>query len=332
MQKTKEPSNPRSFGLLLFDGFSNLCLANAVEPLRAANMLARKQLYNWRFLATTADTVASSSGLPVQPNALSTETGADFLLVMPSYGHLDLDTADHRRRLRAAAPRFKTLVGLDTGSWLLASAGLLDGYRATSHWDILSSLAETFPEVEVVDDRFVFDGPRASCGGATTTLELMLDLIEQHHGATLSLEVAALFMHGERDPRIDPMRLIPTHETMKAAAALMRRNVETPLTIAAVAQGVGIGQRALELVFRSHANSTPAQIYRSIRLSEARRRLEQTRESVAEITARCGYADPTALTRAFKAEFGMTPTNVRRMALGTGRGQQSPGNSLGLKR
>ncbi len=305
--------------MLLFDGFSNLCLANAVEPLRAANMLSRRALYSWRFLGMAPGTVLSSSGLPVQPGALSGHEGGDYLFVMPSYGHRQHDTADARRLLRRAAPCYATLAGLDTGSWLLAAAGLLDGYRATSHWDILSALAESFPEVEVTDDRFVMDGCRASCGGATTTLELMLELIERHHGATLALEVAALFMFGERDPRIDPGRLIPRHRTVKAAAALMRRHVEEPLTIGEIARGVGVGQRTLEAAFRAHAGQSPSRLYRGIRLAEARRRLEQTCESVSEIASRCGYGDPTAMARAFKTEFGSAPTAIRRAALNADR-------------
>jgi transcriptional regulator GlxA family with amidase domain len=262
--------------------------------------------------------VASSSGMPVQPRALSPASRGDYLFVMPSYGHEALATPGTLRRLRAAAGRYGCLVGLDTGTWLLGAAGLLDGYRATSHWDVLQAVSEDFPDIEVVEDRFVIDRDRASCGGATTTLDLMLSLIERRHGAALALEVAALFMYGERDPAIDPMRAIPPHRTLRAAAALMRRNVEEPLPIADIAAGLGLGQRALEQTFRSQGNLSPAQLYRAIRLSEARRRLEQTRASIAEIALRSGYRDATAMTRAFKAEFGVTPSAARRAAMGKG--------------
>lgn len=305
MQKTKH------IALLLFPGFSALCLANAVEPLRAANSLARQRLYSWSFLGLQQDTIQSSSTMPVETQALSGQTG-DYLFVMPSYGHLDHDTPQARRALRAAANRFGTLVGLDTGSWLLAAAGLLDGHTVTSHWDVLDTLEETFPDLTVSRARFVIDGNRASCGGATTTLDLMLALIEHHHGAPLALEVAALFMYGERDPRTDPDRRLPDHQAIRAAAALMRRNVEAPLRIGEIATTLGMGQRALELAFKSQTGQTPARLYRTIRLAEARRRIEQTRDSIAEIATRAGYADAAAMTRAFRAEFGETPTALRR--------------------
>ncbi len=137
-------------------------------------------------------------------------------------------------------------------------------------------------------------------------------MIEAHHGAALALEVAALFMYGERDPRIDPIHHMPPHRTVQAAAALMRRHVERPLGIGEIARQLGLGQRALEAAFRSGAGMTPASTYRRIRLNEARRLLEQTRQGVAEIAGRCGYADATAMTRAFGKEFGLSPRALRR--------------------
>ena len=309
LQKAK---SVRQVALLLFPDFSNLCLANAVEPLRAANTLAKRKLYAWRYLGLGTDILMSSSGLPVQPEAALSEAGrGDYLFVMPSYGFRAQATPDCARALRAASRRFGTLVGLDTGSWLMAAAGLLDGRRATSHWDILDALAERFPEVTVSEERFVIDGDRASCGGATTTLDLMLELVERHHGPTLALEVAALFMLGDRERRGRQVHL-PPHRTIRAAAALMRRHVEAPLPIGAVAARLGIGQRALEQVFRKRTGRTPAQIYRSIRLAEARRWVEDSDAGVPEIAERCGYRDATAMTRAFKAEYGVPPSGLRR--------------------
>ncbi|MDA8585997.1 helix-turn-helix domain-containing protein [Rhodobacteraceae bacterium] len=310
--------NTKHIAILIYPGFSALCLANAVEPLRAANTLGRSTLYSWAFLGGSGQPILSSSGLPVQPEAFGAQTG-DLLLVMPSYGHLDHDTPKERRQLRAAADRFSMIAGLDTGSWLLAAAGLFDGVRATSHWDTLTAFEEAFPEVHVTTDRFVIDGNRASCGGATTTLELMLELIERHQGAALALEVAALFMYGERNPATDPNRLLSHHQTVRAAAAIMRRHLENPVKIGAIAGELSIGQRALELAFQSHLGQTPARLYRRIRLSEARRRLEQTRESVTEIAQRCGYDDPSAMARAYRAEFDQTPSATRRAVVGSRR-------------
>ncbi|MDU8943151.1 GlxA family transcriptional regulator [Ovoidimarina sediminis] len=303
----------RSVSVLLFPGFSNLCLANAVEPLRAANTLARRELYRWSYLAIDAGAQLSSSRLPVTPEATLARAGrADFLFVMPSYGFEALGVPAVVRALRAAAPRFGTLVGLDTGSLVLAAAGLLDGYRATSHWDVLSAFEERYPEVDVVTDRFVIDRDRASCGGATTTLDLMLELVRRHHGAMLSLDVAALFMHGER--QADPALNLPPDRVVRAAAAMMRRHVEDPVPVAEVARALGVSQRGLEQHFARVVGRSPRQVYGAIRLGEALRLAEQTRLSMAEIAGRVGYRNASAMTRAFKAEFGAPPQRMRAAA------------------
>lgn len=297
--------------LLLFPGFSNLCLANAVEPLRAANTLARRPLYRWRFLAMAEGPLRSSSGLPVHPEPFDRDAGGELLLVMPSYDHDALATPDTLRRLRGAAGRFGLIAGLDTGSWLMARAGLLGGYRATGHWDILTALAEDFPDIDVVADRVVIDRDRASCGGATATLDLMLDLIGRRHGTALALDVASLFLYGGGAGPATHLPLLP-HRTLREAAALMRRHLEEPLTIAEVATALGLTQRRLEALFRTHADLSPVQLYRRVRLAEARRQVLETPRSVAEIATRCGYGDPAAMTRAFRAAFGATPSGLRR--------------------
>ncbi|WP_299935276.1 GlxA family transcriptional regulator [uncultured Pelagimonas sp.] len=313
MHKSNPAPKTRKIGVLLFEQFSNHALANAVEPLRAANSLARQNLYDWQFLGIENGTVTSSSGLPVTPdNTLTNHPGGDLLLVLPSYGFRDQGTPQTLRALRAARTRFKQIAGLDMGSWLLAKAGLLDGQRATIHWDELIHFAERFPEVEVREDRYIGQGPILSCGGASTTMELMLDLIGQHHGTMLRLEVAALFMHGERDPaEIAPVRM-GDNQVVQAAVAIMRRTTEAPLPLEAIAKRLGLGLRAMEKHFISATGQSPRSVYLSLRLGVARRLVEQTRQSVTEIATRCGYEDPSALTRAFRREFGMTPRDMRK--------------------
>lgn len=298
--------------VLLFPSFSNLCLANAVEPLRAANGLSRRELYRWQFVGLDDGPLQSSSGLPVTPEErLTALARTDYLLVMPSYGHRDLARPATLRALRAAARRCGTLVGLDTGSLLLAAAGLLDGYRATSHWDVLTEFEEDYPEVAVVQDRFVMDRDRFSCGGATTTLELMLELIARHHGPKLSLEVAALFMHGERPGPFPSVPGLHRDRVLLAAAAMMRRHLEQPLPIPEMARRLGISQRGLESRCRAVSGRTPQSLYVAIRLSEAHRLVRDTTLSVAEIAGRVGYADASAMTRAFRVEFGAAPQRLR---------------------
>jgi len=308
----------RTVGILLFDAFSNLCLANAVEPLRAANTLARKQLYRWQFLSLDGAVVTSSSGLPVQPEMpLARHPGGDYLFLMPSYRFEGLATPACGRALRSAATRFSTLAAMDTGSWLLAAAGLLNGRRATIHWDEIDRFEETFPEVDVVTSRTVTDGRILSCGGASTTSELILSLIERHHGPMLRLEVASLFMQCADRPVPRAPRADDTGEPVEDVVALMRRNIETPLTIGDLAARLEMSQKALERACLRRHGVPPRRLYQAIRLREIRRLLEGTSLSVEEIAARGGYQNASAMTRAFRKEFGQSPSRLRQRMPGS---------------
>lgn len=315
----KSSTTCRTVGVLLFDSFSNLCLANAVEPLRAANTLARKQLYRWQFLSIDGAVVTSSSGLPVQPEMpLGRHPGGDLLCVLPSYGYANHCSPTCSKALRAAAARFGTLAAMDSGSWLLAAAGLLTGRRATIHWDELELFAERFPEVDVVEDPTVADGNILSCGGASTTFELVLGLIEQHHGPMLRIEVASIFMAAARRarPGFDAAAEAAAQATPGAAdiLSLMRRHIEEPLPIGEIAARLGLGPKTLERECARAFGMAPRRLYRAIRLRAIRRLAENTTLAIEEIAARGGYQNASAMTRAFRSEFGLSPSALRRAA------------------
>lgn len=300
----------QTFNILLFNGFSNHCLANLVEPLRAANTLSRQGLYAWQYCTLDGALVHSSSGLAITPDGSLADQSGDALAVMPSYGYLALDTRATTRALLSAAPKHKVLVGLDTGSWLLARAGLLDDHHATIHWDELTRFEETFPAVTVTQDRFIIDGNRVTCSGAMAAFDLASALIRRDHGPLLSMEVAHLLMsRGAAAQYALPMQSRDT--LVNRALAVMQANLETPLTIVEVARRIGCSQKRIETRIQAELATTPQALYRRLRLNLARKLAEETEQSIAEIASRCGYENASAMTRAFKSEFGQTPSAFR---------------------
>jgi AraC family transcriptional regulator, carnitine catabolism transcriptional activator len=298
-------------GVLLFDRFSNHCLANAVEPLRAANTLLGRKAYDWQILTLDGTPVTSSSGFPVVPSAsLADAPGGDALFLLPSYDYRRHASVKCSHLLRAAARRYDTLVGLDTGSWLLAEAGLLDGRPATIHYEVFEEFSEQFPDVVARRERFIVDGNRVTSGGAMTAFELVLRLIGERHGTALTLEIAALFMHQEAGI-VRSVSKAQGNRHVAAAIAEMESHVEQLLPIRLVAKRAGCSQKDLERWFARVIGAPPRTVYRRIRLTLARRLMVETAMSVAEVALRCGYADTSAFTRAFKAEFGVTPRAVR---------------------
>lgn len=300
----------RQFNFLLFDGFSNHCLANTVEPLRAANTLSRQALYAWQFYSPDGQAVQSSSGLQVTPHGALGQESGDVLVVMPSYGFLGLDTAPISRALRAADKRHAVLAGLDTGSWLLARAGLLDDRRATIHWDELSRFEEAFPNVDAVQERFVIDGNRITCSGAMAAFDLADALIRADHGPLLSMEVAHLLMtRGTPQSYALPMKSEDT--LVNRVLRIMQATIEAPIRIQDIARQLGCSQKKIESRVQAELGTTPRALYRRLRLNLARKLATETDQSVAEIASRCGYDNASAMTRAFRAEFGQTPTTFR---------------------
>jgi transcriptional regulator GlxA family with amidase domain len=309
-QWTKSPSAPITIGFLVFDRFSNLCLANCLEPLRAANMVGRARIFDWRILTMTGAAATSSSGIQVLPHgALVGMDTCDYLFVLASYDHLTHDTVATRQALRRAAAQAGTLVGMDTGPWLMAAAGLLDGRRATLHWDLLDAFAERFLQVDVERTRTLRDGPVITCVGAMSALELTLDLIADHAGMGARLDVEDQFMHERSAPA---QRRAPGGDALvRRALGLMRAHVERPLPLEVLATQLTCQPRTLDRRFRAALGAPPGRVYRDIRLSEARKLLDGTRLSIAEIAVRCGYDSPAALARAMRTRYGAPPSQLR---------------------
>ncbi|MEM8655781.1 MAG: GlxA family transcriptional regulator [Pseudomonadota bacterium] len=298
--------------ILLFDQFSNHCLANFIEPLRAANGFLRKPTYTWRFLSLDGAAVRSSSGLQIAPHGRLADAEGRALMLMPSYGVHALDRPDVIRAVRRAATQAAVIGGLDTGPWLLARAGLLDGYRATLHWDMLDPFAEAFPQIDTRRERFVIDRDRLTCSGAMAAFDMVIQLIASAHGPPIATEVAQLFMSRDAVPTHGPA---PAGRTARRAVALMQDHIEIPLPIAEIARRVGCTQKTLEHRMRTALGETPVMVYRRQRLQVALRLVQGSDLPVAEIAARCGYANASAMTRAFRSIYGQSPQGMRHAGL-----------------
>ncbi|WP_341368531.1 GlxA family transcriptional regulator [Yoonia sp. BS5-3] len=301
-----------SVALLLYPGFSNHCLANAVEPLRAANEFLGRNYYDWSFASLEGDKVISSSGLPVMPERhISDHQGGDHLCVLAGY---DVQSYAHHktaRALQSASRRFAHIIGMDTAPWLLARAGLLDGKAATIHPLERVRFSEAFTDVRVVADRYVVDGHIMTCSGATTAFELVLHLIARSHGEALKLDVSSMFLDASLDPGAAGVPIKTRSPKLAQVLAQMSDNIENPLPIAIFAQAVEMSQRNLARLFQQELGATPQQVYRHLRLSTAREYLQHSPFSVSEIALRCGYKNASAMTRAYVAEFGVTPSQTQ---------------------
>tara|TARA_R110002020_G_scaffold176756_27_gene369342 strand:+ start:2844 stop:3839 length:996 start_codon:yes stop_codon:yes gene_type:complete len=299
---------------LLFDGFSNMVLANAVEPLRAACDLSGRPLVAWRVATLDGQPARSSSGLLLQAETTLEAAGAaDVLVVVAGYGARDqAGSAAVRAAVSTAARRADSVIGLDMGAWIMASAGLLHGRRATVHWYELDAFAEAFLDVEVVAGSHVIDRDRQSAGSATSAMELMLELIRDRAGDALAYDVSTLFIYDTAEARrADSGTLSPR---LGRAVRRMLKFLEEPEPLAEIAAHAGVSLRSLDRMFDRELGVTAGQYYRGLRLGHAQGLAAETSMPVHEIAARSGFSSAATLSRAFRAHFGRTITDVRRSA------------------
>lgn len=297
----------RHLTFLIHDQFSNHGLANLMEPFRAANTLLERKAYEWNILTPDDSPVTSSSGLPVMPSARRSDIGAgDTLFVISSYDHTALVGAGNGALIRRLIGQHRTVASIDTGSWLLAAAGVLDGRRATIHYDLLDAFAERFPAVDVERARWVEDEGVVTCGGAMAGFDLSCEMIGKDHGAALVLEIAQLFM-SETAARPRRGGRLGADRRVDRCLSEMAAHIEHPLPIPELARRAGCRQRDLEQRFLKAFGAAPGKVYRRLRLDAGKRLLEQGDMRVAEVALRCGYEDASAFARAFRSEFGSTP-------------------------
>lgn len=309
---------PLSVGILVMADTNALSLAAAVDPMRAANRRAGRELFSWQFLSSEGTSVPLTAGFDVATEPLDDRAQRDLLMIVAGFRLVEQATPVLLARLRRLAPRLRAMVGIDGGSWFMALAGLLDGHAATVHWEDLETFADRFPRVDVRRDRYVVSGPMVTTGGAAPCLDMMLDLIRARYGAELALRVAGTFLyepvHGPAVPQqaVPAARLARADPALGAAIAIMERAVEDPPTVAAIAARVGMSSRRLEMLFATHLGTSPARFFRDLRLDEARRMVTDTRLPMHQIALRTGFAGQAAFARAFRARFAKTASAVRR--------------------
>ena len=308
---------PLTLALLVLPQSSILEVASTLDPMRSANRHLGHEAYHWRVVTPDGRAVPLTCGIELPSSGpLSAADGADALVVIAGFRQSEGAAAPLIRDLARMAPRFAAIGGIDAGAWVLARAGLLAGHRATVHWEDLEDLAAAHPQVDVVPDRWVIDRQRFTAGGAAPAADLMLHLIGTRHGPALARQVAASFLTTPRpgsDPQIAPPSATDYRLDPRVAQALarMEARIDTPETIADTARAVGLSPRRLETLFRQTLQTTPAAFARSLRLQAARRMITDTRHPLAEVAVRTGFSSPSALSRAFRQQFGQPPSQLR---------------------
>ncbi len=313
------PSSASHFGFFTLRNFSMIAFSSAVEPLRMANYLAGREVYRWSVYSLSGEPVMASNGLTVTPTQRLEETTLPDILFLCGGINVPQAVDSQLIRLLRRVARHPIVIGaLCTGSYALAEAGLLDGYRCSIHWESLPGLREKFPRINFSSDLFVIDRDRCTCTGGVAPLDMVLHMITPRVGKTIAAGISEEFIveriRSSNDHQHIPLaaRLSGSHPSVTQAAALMEANVEDPLSLEELARLSGISHRQLQRLFRRNLGVTPAQYYTTVRLRRARELLRQTAMPVMDITVACGFRSACHFSRSYRALYGHPPRQERR--------------------
>lgn len=309
---------PRRFVFVLMNNFTMLCFAAAVESLRIANRTAGKELYAWTIMSEDGEEAVCSNGCTFRVDGPLAELDRDDTIML--CGGVDVQQATTKKALnwiRREARRGVTIAGLCTAGYTMARAGLLDGKKATIHWENQDSFAEEFEEVELTKSVFVVDGNRITTAGGTASIDLMIKLVADHHGEDLANAVADILIYSAIRTDQDTQRLsIPTrigvrHPKLSRVIQMMEQNIEEPISPAILAKEVGMSTRQLERLFRRYLSRSPKRYYMELRLQKARNLLMQTDMTVINVALACGFASPSHFSKCYRSHYDTTPYRER---------------------
>ena len=317
-QSNTTADKPRRFVFVLLENFTLLSFSSAIESLRIANRMAGKELYQWRIIGEGGNIVYCSAGSGFKLDGDLEDLQRDDIVFV--CGGIDVQMATTKRVLgwlRREARKGVQIGGLCTAAYTLAKAGLLDGKKATIHWENQDSFGEDFPDVELTKSVFVIDGNRLTTAGGTSSIDLMLKMIANDQSEDLANLVADQLIYSSIRTDQDTQRLsVPTrigvrHPKLSQVIQMMETNIEEPISPSVLAKDVGMSTRQLERLFRRYLNRSPKRYYMELRLQKARNLLMQTDMSVINVALACGFASPSHFSKCYRAHYNTTPYRER---------------------
>ncbi|WP_298717691.1 GlxA family transcriptional regulator [uncultured Oceanisphaera sp.] len=305
-------------GFLLVDSFTMISLASAIEPLRMANQLSGQTLYEWVMLTETGEPARASDHLLVTPDHSIQDCGhLDMMILCGGVEVAKARSSELSKWLRKLA-RYRVKLGaVCTGSYLLADAGVLDGYRCTLHWEYMTAFNEAFPQLETSSALYCIDRDRLTSSGGTVPMDMMLHLIEKEHSSALSTAICDMFLcerirEGQEEQRVPLRHMVGTTQPKLAeVVALMGANLEEPITLNELACYVGLSRRQVERLFQQYVKCSPSRYYLNLRLKRARQLLRQTSYSIIDVAAACGFISNSHFSKSYREYFGVPARDDR---------------------
>lgn len=309
--------------ILALSESSMMTLSAIVDPLRAANRLSRLPLFSWQLVSVTGQPIELTCGIKIDADGtLDSKTAGDLLVVVAGFNERIHAPDSCLAALRSVAKKHTTIFGIEAGTWVLARAEIIRNNHVTTHWEDLESLKFTYPGLDVIGQRYVIDENIWTSGGASPALDMMLHYLRTTQNRSLALDVASAFVYNESSAASDTQAIVSLGRMEQAeprlahAVHLMEDNIEEPLSISEIAKQLKLSTRNLELLSNKHLGVAPGAYYLRLRLQAARRLVLDTNHPITDIAVRSGFNSASALSRAFKQRYGMSPLQMRRGEVG----------------
>lgn len=313
----------RRFSFYLLPSFSLRAFSSAVEVLSLANEVIGRPVYEWRVISSDGHPVASSSRLAVNADlALRNKGGNTYVCpqstvvvcggwTLPA-PHISLDAW-----LRDCRSRRASIVGIGSGSVVLARAGLAEGRRCAIHWEQFPAFLERFPSVAATQTLFEEDGLLLTCSGGDAPFDMFLGLVERQHGAAVAKMVSQKAI-ARRTRSAGERQRIPLHSRVPLNNKLvikiiekMEETLDRPLRIPTLFTSVGLSRRQVERLFLRELGRSPGRYYLDLRLERACLLLLNSRLSVLEVSIACGFKSASHFSKVYREAFGRKPNETR---------------------
>ncbi|APG85711.1 GlxA family transcriptional regulator [Sinorhizobium americanum] len=321
-------------GFILSRWFTLSAFALFVDTLRlASDQLDRsgRVLADWQVLGSTRHLITSSCGVQVAPTSDFVDPGEfDYIAVVG--GLLSVEQpVDHEtiRFLKRAASKSVPLIGLCTGSFILAEAGLMKEHQTCVSWLHYHEFRERFPDHDVRPDRlFNLDRKRGSCAGGSSAADLAAALVRRHISRDAERNALEVLQIEKARSQFDIQTRQPLHDYVNdnrvmATLINMEQHLEGGITIEQLAASVGLSRRQLERLFSEKAGMSPALAFRRLRLDRARHILLTSKKPIIEVALDVGFVNTSHFTKEFRRTYGRTPAEIRDSAARERQGVES---------
>ncbi|MBD2838868.1 GlxA family transcriptional regulator [Pseudomonas sp. JM0905a] len=311
----------KTVAMVLYSDVLMLDVSGPMEVFSIANrFLAPEHHYRLLTVAESREPIRSSCGLKMLADLTLEElpAGIDLLLVPGGPGAYDTAQPTLSAWLPQAAGRARRHGAICTGAFLLGNAGLLDGYRCTTHWNYLERLAQRFPCTRVEAEQiYVVDRNLITTGGITAGIDMALAVLGEDHGKELALEVAKVLLvvmkrQGGQAPFAPLLAtVLRDGSAIARVQAYMADHIEEPFTIKRMAELAAMSPRNFARAFQREVKLTPMQYLQNARIEHVRRLLETTDLPLKVVACRSGFGSARHLRAVFSERIGMTPSQYR---------------------